>query len=153
MKYITFAATSLVAALISACATQATNRTPAAVQTPAEIAAKVCPPVQAALSGLNALAGLPVDAKANLDAVTPIVAGVCAASATINLSNLQTLQQTALPTIINTVKASGMAVERQNSVILDITTAQIILSAVVEESAQTNAQTNTPTQADTAATK
>jgi hypothetical protein len=103
-----------------------------AAQTPAQVAAQICPPIQTALSGLNALAGLPLGAKTDLDTITPLVAGVCAAGESVNLASLQTLRQTALPAIINAVKASGMAVEQQNSMILDITAAQLVLTAVTQ---------------------
>lgn len=101
-------------------------------QTPAQIAEQICPPLQAALTGLDMLVGLPPTVKADLDAITPIVAGVCAAGATVDVSSLQALSKTALPTLINVVKASGLAVEKQNSVILDIEAAQFVLSAIVQ---------------------
>ncbi len=135
MKICIITLSALAAAVfLSACtSTGTTNGTAApAMQTPAQVAAQICPPIQTALSGLNALAGLPLGAKADLDAVTPLVTGVCAAGETVNPASLQTLQQTALPAIINAVKASGMAVEQQNSVILDITAAQLVLTAVTQ---------------------
>jgi hypothetical protein len=157
MKHVKIMSALTVALLISACATPGDAgtgaSTSAAAQIPAEVVAKVCPPLQTALSGLNALVGLPASARADLDAVTPIIAGVCAAGATINLANLQTLQQTALPTIANTIKASGMAAEQQNSLILDITAAQIVLSTLMQTYAQTHAQAYTQTPVGTVATK
>jgi hypothetical protein len=120
-----------IAVFLSACTSTGTTASPA-TQNPAQVAAQICPPIQTALSGLNALAGLPAGAKADLDTVTPLVAGVCAAGESVNLASLQTLQQTALPAIINAVKASGMVVEQQNSVILDITAAQLVLTAVTQ---------------------
>lgn len=133
MKRIALLAMLAAVALLAACTSiPAGSGAGAAVQTPAQIAAQVCPPVQTALAGLNALVGLPAGAKADLDTITPLVAGVCSAGATINLASLQTLQQTALPAIINAVKASGMAVEAQNSMILDIAAAQLVLTAVTQ---------------------
>jgi hypothetical protein len=103
--------------------------------TPAQIAAQVCPPVQTAMTGLNALVGLPAGAQKDLAAITPIVAGVCTVGATVNADNLQQLAQTALPAIVNVVKASALSAEEQNAVIVDVTAAQLILTAVTQANA------------------
>ena len=139
MKQIKIGAAWFAAALLAACATP-TSPGVTTIQTPSEIAAQVCPPLQTALTGLNALVGLPANAKADLVIVTPLVAGVCAAGATVNAANLKTLQQSALPALMNAVQASGMEAEQQNALILDLTAAQFALSAVEQASAQTNAQ-------------
>ncbi|HSY30248.1 MAG TPA: hypothetical protein VK832_22225 [Burkholderiaceae bacterium] len=132
MKISIITLSALTAAVFLSACTSTGNTTSPATQTPAQVAAQICPPIQTALSGLNALTGLPAGAKADLDTVTPLVAGVCATGESVNLASLQSLQQTALPAIINAVKASGMAVEQQNSVILDITAAQVVLTAVMQ---------------------
>ena len=123
---------------------------PTLQQSPAQIAAQVCPPVQTALNGLNALVGLPAGAQADLKAITPIVDGVCAVGVTVNTTNLQQLAQDALPTIVSIVKASAMSAEQQNSVILDITAAQLILGAVNQAQANFTAPA-TPATAPAAA--
>lgn len=124
--------TSIAAVIaLSACGTQTTTGT-STVQTPQQIAAQVCPPVETALTGLQSLVGLPLDAMAAINTAIPVVNGVCAASATVNLASLQTLQQTALPAIMNAVKASSMSAEQQNAVVLDITAAKLIVTAFVQ---------------------
>jgi hypothetical protein len=133
-------ATALSVAL-SACTTPSNSdsagkdKSAASVPTPAQIAAQVCPPVQTAMSGLNALVGLPAEAQKDLAIVTPIVAAVCTVGATVNTDNLQQLAQTALPAIVNVVKTSALSVEEQNAIIVDVTAAQLILTAVNQANA------------------
>jgi hypothetical protein len=113
--------------LLSGCAS--TGIVPIA-QTPAQIAAQVCPLLQVTVSGMQALVGLPIGAQADLATAAPVISAVCSINATVDLASLQTLEQTALPTLIAAVKASTMATEDQNRVILDIDAAQLIISAV-----------------------
>jgi hypothetical protein len=135
MKLFKTITTWFAAALLAACATPNPSGV-AAAQTPAEIAAQVCPPLQTTLAGLNALVGLPIDAKVDLATVTPIVAAVCAAGTTVNFASLQTLQKSALPALVNALQASGMAVEQQNALVLDLTVAQLILTAAEQAQAE-----------------
>jgi hypothetical protein len=112
---------------------------PISAQTPAQIAAQVCPPVQTAMTGLNALAGLPEGAQKDLATITPMVAAVCTVGATANIDNLQQLAQTALPAIVNVVKASALSVEEQDAIIVDVTAAQLVLTAVTQAQANITA--------------
>lgn len=129
------------AASMTACTTPSNNDSDAkssavpTAPTPAQIAAQVCPPVQTAMTGLNALVGLPEGAQKDLATVGPIVAAVCTVGATVNTDNLQQLAQTALPAIVNVVKASALSAEEQNAVIVDVTAAQLILTAVTQAQA------------------
>lgn len=146
LKRIAFTFIVGMTAALVACTTPVAGNDTIVQPTPAQIAEQVCPPVQTALSGLNALVGLPAGEKADLDAITPVVAAVCTAGATVNVSNLQALEQTALPAIINAVKASGMEAEQQNVVIVDITAAQLVLTAVNQTQANLDKTTQSTTQ-------
>ena len=67
-----------------------------------------------------------------INTAIPIVNGVCAADATVNLTNLQTLQQTALPALLSAIKASAMSAEQQNAVVVDITAAKLLIDAFIQ---------------------
>jgi hypothetical protein len=128
MKRLTLFITSLcVAAVMVACATAPG----AAKLTPAQIAAQVCPPTQAALTSLQALTGLPAVAQTDLTKAKPMVDAVCAAGATVNIANLQTLASTGIPAIVTIVQASPLPATDKNNVILGIAATQIILDAVL----------------------
>ncbi|WP_394779082.1 hypothetical protein [Undibacterium sp.] len=100
-------------------------------QTPADVAARVCPPVQVALVSLQALAGLPLEAQANLAAATPIVAAVCSSKGVIGTADLQTMASQALPILLQVARASGLEVAEQNQIVLGISAAQIVLASVI----------------------
>ena len=139
------------ACMLTACTTPAENgnantqAAPAASAppAPAQIAAQVCPPVQTALTGLNELVDLPEGAQKDLKAITPIIDGVCAAGAAVKAGNLQQLAQTALPAIIDIVKTSVLSAEQQNAIIVDVTAAQLILTAFAQTQAQAQANLTT----------
>ena len=117
-------------AVLAACGT--TPATGTSAQSTQQIAAQVCPPVETALTGLQSLVGLPIDAMVSINTAIPFVYGVCSAGATIELSNLQAFNQTALPALMNAVKASAMSAEQQNAIVLDITAAKLVIGAFVQ---------------------
>lgn len=114
-----------VSLLCVACKTPAGN-----TETPAQIAAQVCPPVQTSITALAALNGLPADAIDTLAKAAPIVDAVCGAGATVDFTSLAALNRTALPALIGIVKVSPLSPDEQNRVILDISAAQIVLTTV-----------------------
>lgn len=118
-----------VAFALTACASAPAGQ---AIQTPAEVAARVCPPVQIALVSLQGLVGLPIDVQANLAAAVPVVAVVCNSTATINSVDLKALADQALPIILQVVKISGMEADKQNEIVLGISAAQIVLATVIQ---------------------
>jgi|GEM_PF-5641603 len=139
LKSLTIAAATL--SLIACTTPDGTTKNGQTVNapTPAQIATQVCPPVQTAMSGLNALVGLPEGTQKDLATIGPIVAGVCTVGATVNTENLQQLAQTALPAIVNVVKTSALSAEEQNAIIVDVTAAQLILTAVAQTQANLTA--------------
>jgi hypothetical protein len=113
--------------LVASCATPAGQPAP----TPAEIAAQVCPATQTALTSLQGLVGLPEQAVTDLAIAAPIVNAVCSAGATVKTANLQSLATTAFPAIFAVVKASSLADDKKNEVIMGLTVAEIALNAVL----------------------
>lgn len=117
-------AASLVA-LVSGCATTG------AVQTPAQIAAQVCPPAQTAITSLQAVVGLSDEAKAKLADAAPIVAAVCSAGSSVNVADLKSLGASALPAVMAVVNASPLSDQDKTKIGIDLTVAQIVLSSVL----------------------
>lgn len=115
---------------LAACGTTPTNG--ASTQTPQQIAAQVCPPVETALVGLQSLVGLPIETMTVINTAIPIVNGVCAAGATVDLASLQKFNQTALPALLSAVKASTLSAEQQNAIVLDITAAKLVVGAFIQ---------------------
>jgi hypothetical protein len=96
-------------------------------QTPAQIAAQACPAIQATLTTLQLLPGLPADAQANLALAVPVVNAACSVGATVDLSSLQALERTALPIMLDIAKAAALSAADQDRIVA----AQIILSTAV----------------------
>jgi hypothetical protein len=124
MRKLMLLAAGLVA-LVSGCATTGT------VQTPAQIASQVCPPVQTAITSLQAVVGLSDDAKAKLAGAAPIVAAVCSAGSSVNVADLKSLGATALPAVMAVVNASPLSDQDKTKIGIDLTVAQIVLSSVL----------------------
>jgi hypothetical protein len=78
-------------------------------QTPAQIAATVCPGVQSELALLSASGVFTGGAAATLaNQIQPDVAAVCASGATVTSVNLQTLVNAALPVVVAAVNVSSL---------------------------------------------
>lgn len=124
-------------AIVAACAAvlsfvlAACSTTGQAVQTPAQVAARVCPPVEVAIASLKQVNGMSDAALRALDEAQPLVNAVCAAGSTVDTVNLQMLANTGLPAIITIVKASPLSAQDQDRIILGVTTAQILLAATI----------------------
>ncbi|VVE49187.1 hypothetical protein [Pandoraea terrigena] len=124
-------------AILAACAAvlsfvlAACSTTGQAVQSPAEVAARVCPPVEVAVTSLQQINGMSEAALKALADAQPIVNSVCAAGSTVDAVNLQTLASAGLPAIVTVVKASPLSAQDQDRVILGVTTAQILLTAAI----------------------
>ncbi|VVE06314.1 hypothetical protein [Pandoraea sputorum] len=109
----------------------ACSTTGQAVQTPAQVAARVCPPVEVAITSLKQVNGMSDAALQALDDAQPIVSAACAAGVTVDTVNLQVLATAGLPAIITVVKASPLSAQDQDRIILGVTTAQILLTAAI----------------------
>ncbi|EON14858.1 hypothetical protein [Pandoraea sp. SD6-2] len=124
-------------AIVAACAAvlsfalAACSTTGQAVQTPAQVAARVCPPVEVAITSLQQVSGMSDAALHALADAQPVVNAVCAAGSTVDAVNLQTLASAGLPAIITVAKASPLSVQDQDRIVIGVTTAQILLTAAI----------------------
>jgi len=103
----------------------------APAQTPAQIAARVCPPITAGLVSLQAIPQLSASDLAGIAKVSPMVDLVCSSSATVNITNLQTLGNTGFPAVIAVVQSSGLDPDKKQRVIGDIAALQVIFDIVL----------------------
>lgn len=80
------------------------------VQTPAQIAAQVCPPAQAALAVLQTPGNtLSATAQSDLAKVAPMVAAVCSGAATVSTTSLQSLLSSGMPLLISILQVAGVS--------------------------------------------
>ena len=102
---------------------------------PAQLVQDFCPVVNADLAVLDASPLLTAPQKALLDGPNGIIAvnkAVCAAGATIDATDLQTLNNTAFPALISLVSALPM-LPNQPAILLGLTLAQPILNQVAAQ--------------------
>ncbi|AVF41489.1 hypothetical protein AL486_18650 [Pandoraea apista] len=125
-----FAILAACAAVLSFAVT-ACSTTSQSVPTPTQVAARVCPPVEVAITSLQQVSGMSDAALHALADAQPVVSAVCAAGSTVDAVNLQTLASAGLPAIVTVVKASPLSVQDQDRIVLGVTTAQILLAASI----------------------
>ncbi|VWB75778.1 hypothetical protein BLA6993_03579 [Burkholderia lata] len=103
-------------ALLSACSSFS-------VQTPAQVAAKVCPLLQAEISTLSQAGVFTGGAAVTLnEKIAPNVDATCAAGATVTQVNVQSISSAVAPLLITVVKASGLSQSDQVTAVLAIGT-------------------------------
>jgi hypothetical protein len=101
-------------------------------QTPAQIAAVVCPAVQAELSTLSAAGVFTGGAATTLASqVTPDVNAVCAAGAQVTSTNLQNLVNVTVPVVATIVTNSPMTPQDKLIAILALGGAQTIFNTAM----------------------
>lgn len=125
-----FAILAACAAVLSFAVT-ACSTTSQSVPTPTQVAARVCPPVEVAITSLQQVSGMSDAALHALADAHPVVSAVCAAGSTVDAVNLQTLASAGLPAIVTVVKASPLSAQDQDRIVLGVTTAQILLAASI----------------------
>ncbi|RQV20679.1 hypothetical protein DF039_12665 [Burkholderia cenocepacia] len=104
------------AALLGACSS-------VTVQTPSQVAGKVCPLLQAEIGTLMQAGVFTGGAAATLDEkIVPGVDAVCAAGASVTQVNLQSISSAVAPLLISLVKASGLSQPDQITAVLAIGT-------------------------------
>ena len=111
------------AVFLTACQTTGTPKTPA------EIAARACPPLEATLIVLRASPAMSDGAKEEIDRAAPIVHALCAPGAVANDTDLATLAETALPAIMQAVAAAKMDDKDKQNILLTLALAQVALAA------------------------
>lgn len=57
---------------------------------------------------------------------------VCGAGAKLDLSSLQAMNASVMPTLIGAIKAAPLGDQQKNVLILDVTAAQIILQGAIQ---------------------
>jgi len=119
-----------IAGCVGGCST-----TGGATLTPAQIAARVCPPTQTAMTSLKALNGFTETEQSDLAKLTKGVDLVCGASSSIDVTSITSIANTTLPAIIVIVNSSSLSPEDKNKAITDITVAQIVFDAVMASQA------------------
>jgi hypothetical protein len=106
--------------------------TGSATQTPAQIAAVVCPNVQAEIATLNAAGVFTGGAASTLaNQITPDVAAVCTAGATVTAANLQTLVNAAIPVAATVISNSPMTPQDKAIALLALGGAQTIVNTAL----------------------
>lgn len=124
----------LAALLLAAC-----NATmPIKPESPAQIAAQVCPPLKTTLDSLSLLV-LDPKVTADLMAASVAVNLVCNAGAAVTVVNLADMRAKALPLIIGAIKAGPLTDAQKNTLILDVTIAQVVLQGLEQAAANVGA--------------
>lgn len=138
-KKLCLAAGLVASVLFAGCATNGTTAAPKLVVTPKQLVTDFCPVVTADLKAIAASPLLNASQKLLLngdpsDVTKPgIIAinnSVCAAGGTIDVTNLETLNNTAFPALITLVGALPM-IPNQPAILLGLTLAQPILNQVL----------------------
>lgn len=122
-------AAGIAALVLSACGSTGTV---IAIPTPAQLATDVCPPTKVALAAVQVAGVLPAAQQSTLtNKVIPGANAVCAAGATINVTDLQAFNATAFPVLISLVNASTLPAATKIEIGGGLTLAQPILAAIV----------------------
>lgn len=117
----------LAAALVMSMAGCATQMS---AQSPAQVAAQVCPVVKTTLTSLGALT-LGISAASDLGRASLVVGAVCDIGGAVTTGNLQAMAGQVFPALVGVVKSTNMSIDQQNQVILDLSAAQIILTGAL----------------------
>lgn len=126
-KKLCLAAGIVASVAFAGCASTGSNQ-----QTPAQIAALVCPSVQAEIATLDAADVFTGGAAATLASqITPDVAAVCSAGATVTTANLQTLVNAAIPVAATVIGNSPMTPQDKAIALLALGGAQTIVNTAL----------------------
>jgi hypothetical protein len=105
---------------------------PVLAQTPAQIAARVCPALTVTVTNLQGLVGLSDATEAKLSNAHVIVAAACGAGAVVDLASLQTLLNTGIPALADLVRGAGLPNDDKNQLLLGLSVAQVVLAGLVD---------------------
>lgn len=113
----------IIAALaLAACQTAGTSTKPAA-----DIAARVCPPLQGVLALLPVTQGISPETLAKVEEATPYVNAACAPGAATAL-DLHALSTQAAPLLLKAVTASSLSDGEKQAAIVAIVAAQVVIA-------------------------
>ena len=92
-------------------------------QTPAEVAAKVCPLMKSEIDTLSQAGVFTGGAAVTLnEKIAPGVDAACAAGTTVTVANVQSISSAVAPLLVTIVKASGLSQSDQVTAVLAIGT-------------------------------
>ena len=115
--------------LFSLFALAACQTTGAPPPNPAEIAARVCPPLEATLVVLDASPAISAGAREEIGRAAPIVHALCAPGGVASAANLAELADKTLPVIMQAVADSTLPDTEKQNILLSIALAQVALAA------------------------
>jgi len=132
-RFVMLLAAGIAALVLSACVSPGAA---ISIPTPAQLATNVCPIVQADLTELQSInATTPILSAAQASTLANVIipgnAAVCAAGATVNVTDLQTFNTTVFPAIIGLVNASTLPAATKLEIGGGLTLVQPILAAIV----------------------
>lgn len=111
--------------MLAACQTTA-----GAKPTPAEITAKVCPPLEAAIAVLQYSPAVTDGAKEEIARGAPLVKSLCAPGAVADVNGLADLADRTLPMLMAAVAGSTMDDKDKNNFLLSLALVQIAVNTV-----------------------
>jgi aspartate-semialdehyde dehydrogenase len=123
-------------------------------QTPAQIAAAVCPVLQPQLAQLQASGVFTGGAAATLDdKIAPDLNKVCVAGALVTSTSLAAVANEAVPLIVDAINASSMSAANKNTAVAIVSDAQLAITSAIAlyNATQPAAPAATPTAPASAA--
>lgn len=113
--------------LFAAMALAACQSTGGVAKPAADIAARVCPPLQGVLALLPVTQGISPETLAKVEQAAPYVAAACAPGAASAL-DLTALSTQAAPLLIQAVSASSLSDGEKQAAILAVVAAQVVIA-------------------------
>lgn len=111
--------------VLAACQTTAGNK-----MTPAEITARICPPLEATISVLQYSPAITDGAKEEIARGAPLVHSLCAPGAVADVTGLADLADRTLPMLMKAVSESTMPDKDKQNILLAIALLQITVNTV-----------------------
>lgn len=132
------------AALAIGCATQpGTAGQAKAIPTPAQLAAQVCPSAQAVLGVLSVPGAVDPKVAVDLAVATPIINTVCAAGATVQVTDVHSLATSGLPALLRVVQVAPIPDKDKQAAVLAVAVAQAAIAPIISANPSTAAATPT----------
>lgn len=127
---------SILVAVLMACAIAGCATTAGTQPTPAQVAAQVCPPIQAALTVLSVPGAVDPSVEANLMIAKPIVATVCNGATFAAVADLHDLAEKAIPALLAIVESDpDISADDKKNAVLGVAVAQAVLAPVLAQAA------------------
>jgi hypothetical protein len=106
----------------------------ATAQTPAQVAAQVCPSLQSVVSVLSVPGAIDASDAANVAKAAPVIASVCYAPAAATAINLKSLQVDAVPVLLKAIQAApNISSKDKQDATLGIAIAQAAIAPVIAQ--------------------